>query len=100
MDAQNDIGNSISSTQNGGLILLASVGSVAIGGRGDNDYLLIQINAFGDEIWRSSFGSRFKDQGVSVRQSSDGNYVVLGTTNQGNRDIMMLAKTNGTGKIE
>ena len=100
VDAQNDIGNSISSTQNGGLILLASVGSVAIQGRGDNDYLLIQINAFGEEIWRSSFGSRFKDQGVAVRQASDGNYVVLGTTNQGNRDIMMLAKTNGTGKIE
>lgn len=100
VDIQNDVGNSISSTNNGGLILLASVGSIAIGGKGDNDYLLIQINAFGDEVWRSSFGSRFRDTGVAVRQASDGNYVVLGTTTQGGRDIMMLAKTNSTGKID
>ena len=100
IDAQNDVGNSISSTQDGGLILLASVGSLAIGGRGDNDYLLIHIDAFGDEVWRSSFGSRFKDQGVAVRQASDGNYMVFGTTTQGGREIMMLAKTSSKGKIE
>lgn len=100
VDTQNDEGNSISSTQNGGLILLASVGSLAIGGRGDNDYLLININAFGEEVWRSHFGSRFRDTGVAVRQSSDGGFVVLGTTTQGGRDIMMLAKTNHLGQIE
>ncbi len=99
-DTQNDSGNSISSTQDGGLILLASVNSVAINGAGDNDYLLIKINAFGDEVWRSSFGSRFRDQGVAVRQASDGNYVVLGTTTQGGRDITVLMKTSSTGKIE
>jgi len=100
VDTQNDTGNSISATQDGGLILLASVGSLAVGGRGDNDYLLIKIDAFGVEMWKSTFGSRFKDQGVAVRQSSDGNYVLLGTTTQGGRDIMMLAKTNAVGKIE
>jgi hypothetical protein len=100
VDTQNDVGNSISSTSDGGLILLASVGSLAVGGRGDNDYLLIKIDAFGTEVWRNSFGSRFKDQGVAVRQASDGNYVLLGTTTQGGRDIMMLAKTSDRGKID
>jgi hypothetical protein len=98
-DTQNDVGNSISSTQDGGLILLASVNSVAIDGKGDNDYYLIKINAFGTEEWHNTFGSRFKDTGVAVRQASDGNYVVLGTTNQGNRDIIMLAKTTKVGNI-
>jgi len=99
-DTQNDIGNSISSTRDGGLIMLASVNSVAIDGAGDNDYLLLKIDAFGAEVWRTHFGSRFKDTGVSVRQASDGNYVVLGTTSQGGRDIMALIKTNATGKLE
>lgn len=99
-DTQNDTGKSISSTQDGGLILLASVNSAAIDGQGDNDYLLIKIDAFGKEVWRNSFGSRFKDTGVSVRQISDGSYVVLGTTNQGNRDIITLIKTTSLGKIE
>jgi len=80
--------------------MLASVNSVAIDGAGDNDYLLLKIDAFGAEVWRTHFGSRFKDTGVSVRQASDGNYVVLGTTSQGGRDIMALIKTNATGKLE
>lgn len=99
-DTQNDSGSSVSSTQDGGLILLASVNSAAINGAGDNDFYLIKINAFGDEEWRASFGSRFRDTGVAVRQASDGNYVVLGSTNLGNRDIIVLAKTNKVGKIE
>ena len=48
----------------------------------------------------SAFGSRFRDLGVTVRQSLDGGYVVLGTTTQGGQDIMVLTKTNKSGKIE
>ena len=43
-DSQNDVGNAISSTQDGGLILLSSVNSIAIDGKGDTDYYLIKIN--------------------------------------------------------
>lgn len=99
-DGQNDLGTSISSTQDGGLILLASVNSAAIKGNGDTDYYLIRINAFGDKIWGISFGSRYKDDGVAVRQSSDGGFVVLGTTTQGGLKIITLSKTDGTGKIQ
>ncbi len=105
-DKQDDKGNSISSTQDGGLILLGSVNSTALKSvdpnhiGGDFDFMLIKINAFGDEDWRNSVGSRFRDMGAAVRQASDGGYVVLGTTTQGGQDIMVLAKTNKNGKIE
>ena len=99
-DTQNDARNSISSTQDGGLILLASVNSVAINGRGDDDYYLIKINAFGDKEWSNSFGSRFKDAGSAVRQASDGGYMILGTSVQGGLSLIMLAKTDKGGKIE
>ena len=105
-DKQDDIGNSISSTQDGGLILLGSVNSTALKSLdpshvgGDFDFLLIKIDAFGNEVWRNSFGSRFRDVGVSVRQATDGGYVVLGTTTQGGQDIIVLTKTNKSGKIE
>ncbi len=99
-DNQNDAGNSISPTSDGGLILLASVNSVAIGGRGDTDFYLIRIDAFGNTVWTSSFGSRFKDEGVAVRQSSDGGFVVLGTTTQGALKILTLLKADVNGKIE
>ncbi|MDZ4715443.1 MAG: hypothetical protein SH819_08240 [Cytophagales bacterium] len=98
-DSQNDVGNSINGTRDGGLILLSSVGSAAIKGRGDSDYYLIKIDAFGKKQWTSSFGSKFKDDGVAVRQISDGSYVVLGTTTQGALKILTLLKTDKDGKI-
>ncbi len=105
-DGQNDVGNSISSTQDGGLILLSSVSSVAIKGRGDTDYYLIKINAFGDKdtsfgiAGGATFGSKFKDDGVAVRQASDGGYVVLGTITEGALKMVTLTKTDKQGKIQ
>ncbi|HUM47212.1 MAG TPA: hypothetical protein PLD84_09800, partial [Chitinophagales bacterium] len=101
-DSQNDVGNSISSTQDGGLILLSSVNSAALGdkGKGDTDYYLIKINAFGTEEWHNSFGSRYKDEGVAIRQISAGGYVLLGTTTQGALRILTLIKTDKNGNIE
>lgn len=100
LDSQNDAGNSISSTSDGGLILLASVSSTAIKGRGDLDFYLIRIDAFGNTVWTNSFGSKFKDEGVAVLQASDGGYVILGTTTQGSLKIITLLKTDKNGKIE
>ena len=99
-DNQNDVGNSISPTSDGGVVLLSSVGSAAISGRGDTDYYLLRLDPFGNKVWSSAFGSRFKDEGVTVRQTLDGGYAVLGTTTQGNLKIISLTKTNKEGKIE
>lgn len=99
-DNQKDAGNSISSTLDGGLIFLSSVNSAAIQGRGESDFYLIKINAFGEKEWTSSFGSRFIDEGVTIRQLGDGSYVALGTTTQGSLKILTLFKTNSNGKID
>lgn len=100
IDGQNDVGNSINTTQDGGLILLASASSVGIGGRGDSDFFLIKMDAFGTLVWTSSFGSRFKDEGVVALQAADGGYIILGTTTQGSIKIVTLCKTDGIGQIE
>lgn len=100
LDNQNDSGNSINSTSDGGLILLASVNSVGIKGRGDLDFYLIRIDAFGNTVWTNSFGSKFKDEGAAVLQAPDGGYVILGTTTQGALKILTLLKTDKNGKIE
>jgi len=99
-DAQNDVGNAISSTQDGGLILLSSVNSIAIDGKGDTDYYLIKIDAFGGFQWKNTFGSRYKDEGVAIRQVTGGGYVLLGTTTQGALKILTLIKTDSNGKLE
>lgn len=99
-DNQNDVGNAINTTNDGGLIMLSSVSSAAIKGRGDTDFYLIRIDGFGDSVWTSSFGSKFKDEGVAVRQTPDAGYIILGTTTQGSLKILALLKTDKNGKIE
>ncbi len=100
IEGQNDIGNSINTTLDGGLIILSSALSAGIGGRGESDFYLIKLDAFGNVLWTSAFGSRFTDEGVVALQASDGGYIVLGTTTQGQLKIVTLIKTNSFGKVD
>ena len=97
---QNDVGNSICTTQDGGLLLLGTVNSQGAFGRGGKDYYLIKINAFGTVEWTELYGSKFDDNGVQVIQASDGGYIVLGTTTLANLKSIMLMKTGKDGKIQ
>jgi hypothetical protein len=97
---QNEEGNSICATRDGGLLLLGTVESNSSFGRGDKDYYLIKIDAFGTTSWTQVYGSKFEDIGVNVIQSSDGGYVVLGNTALGRVKTIMLMKTDKNGHIE
>lgn len=98
---QNETGNSICSTLDGGLLLLGTIDTQGENlGRGDKDYYLIKINAFGEVEWTRDYGSKFEDKGVNVIQSSDGGYVILGTSSIGRVKTVMLMKTNKNGDIE
>ncbi len=100
IENQNDIGNSVNTTLDGGLIILSSANSDGIEGRGDLDFYLLKLDAFGNVDWKSAFGSRFRDEGIVALQAADGGYVVLGTTIQGALKIITLMKTDSKGKID
>jgi len=97
---QNETGNSICSTQDGGLLLLGTIDTQGDLGRGDKDYYLIKINAFGAIDWTQDYGSKFEDDGANVIQAKDGGYLVLGTSSIGRVKTIMLMKTDKNGKIE
>lgn len=96
----NEIGNSICSAQDGGLILLGTVQSQGDFGRGEQDYYLIKIDAFGTIQWTKTYGSKFADVGASVIQARDGSYVILGTTQLGGIRTVMMMKINKEGVLE
>ena len=97
-------GNGICTTSDGGFIILATITSTTsegnVLGRGEKDYYLMKINAFGDVEWSRAFGSRRDDVGVSVSQADDGGYVILGYTKLANVETIALIKTNEFGEIE
>ncbi len=97
---QNEIGNAICSTNDGGLLLLGTIDSQGELGRGDKDFYLIKIDAFGTVAWKQVYGSKFEDNGVSVLQASDGGYIILGTTTLSRVKTITLMKVDRNGQME
>jgi len=91
-------GNSICSTQDGGLLIL---GTIFVDQAGTNtDYYLIKVDAFGKQQWKNQQGGKYIDTGVKVLQASDGGYIVLGTTTLANVPTILLMKTDLEGNIQ
>ncbi len=93
-------GNSLCVAQDGGVVLLGSAKLTGASGRGETDYILIKIDAFGNPLWTQTYGSKFEDVGKSIITTADGGHVILGTTNLANVKTLMLMKTDKNGKIE
>ena len=72
-----DFGNCVAQTTDGGYILCGSTYSY---GNGNLDYYLIKTNSLGDTLWTKTYGGSNEDEAKSVVQTSDGGYILTGTT--------------------
>ncbi|UII30533.1 hypothetical protein LVD17_19770 [Fulvivirga ulvae] len=99
---RSDTGEAITVTDDGGLIILGSTDSY---GRGERDFYLIKTDMFGTPLWTGGdangriFGSVNMDTGSTVLETSTGHILVLGTTEFGDVDTMVLIKTDNQGNI-
>jgi len=91
-----DFGSSVQQTQDGGYVVAGYTGSF---GNGSQVYL-IKTNGFGDTLWSRTYGGAEVDGGYSVKQTSDGGYIVAGTTSSfGNGWQVYLIKTDANGNV-
>lgn len=97
----NGYGRSVQQTDDGGYILAGArhIDLPAPFGV-DYDVLLIKTDADGNEVWRRTWGERnTEDFGHSVKQTSDGGYIVAGRTwsyGAGVNDVYLI-KTDSDG---
>ncbi len=113
-----DVGDilSITQTSDGGFIIGGSSNSGISGDKsescfGNNDYWVLKVDSIGNILWQNTIGGGGIDDLFSLSQTSDGGYVLGGTSNSdisGNKTVSAvsgsfdywLVKLDSAGNIE
>jgi len=73
----NDYGFSIHQTLDGGYVVTGYSNSYTYGGY---DFTIYKLNSSGNKVWFKHYGGASNDYGCSIRQTSNGGYIVAGRT--------------------
>lgn len=95
-----DIGHSVEQTTDGGFIITGYTRSY--GTMSGRNVWLIKTDESGNMEWENTFGGNSDDEGHSVKQTSDGGYIVAGLTESygaGLKDFYLI-KTDSVGTLQ
>lgn len=85
-----DYGKSVQQTADGGYIvcgITTSNNGLVSGNHGDQDYWIVKLNSEGNLTWQKTLGGVGTDWGQSIRQTTDGGFIVAGTTGSWDGDV-------------
>jgi hypothetical protein len=94
-----DEGWCVQCTGDGGYIVTGLTSSL---GAGNCDVYLVKTDSSGIEQWSRTFGQAYEDCGYSVRQTTDGGYIIAGLTEglTEGEDNAYLIKTDSDGVLQ
>jgi hypothetical protein len=92
-----DYGNSVKQTYDGGYII---AGSTASFGAGGSDVYIVKTDSGGNVQWSKTFGGTADDIGYSIQQTTDGGYIVSGSTKSFGANGAYMIRTDNSGNIQ
>ena len=112
--SDDDVAMSSCQTPDGGFAVLAITSSLdgdVTGNRGANDIWLLRLDGAGNLLWQKTYGSSGSDQAVSVANTADHGFIILGTTNGSDGDVpfhyggyfsedWLVIKTDSAGNVQ
>jgi len=102
---------SIQQTTDGGYIVAGTTrsndGDVS-GNHGETDYWIVKLDGSGSILWQKSLGGSDLESAESIQQTTDGGYIVAGTTRSNDGDVSgnhggsdyWIVKLDGSGTIQ
>jgi len=91
-----ETGSAVQQTTDGGYILSGEIDSY---GAGNGDFYLIKTDSTGNVVWTKAYGTAGTEAGVTVKQTTDGGYIIGGTAAGALGLDMCVIKTNSVGDI-
>ncbi len=98
-DSLDEIGYSIVSTGDGGLLICGTTNSAGAGGY---DVIIIKLDSLGRIIWSKTYGGFLDDFGYSLDKTNDGGCIITGKTysfGNGGADVYII-KVDSIGNLE
>jgi len=94
----NEVGLAIAATKDGGYILAGSAND--IGGNGGENILLIRLDPFGNILWNRTYGGGGDEEVRAIHETSNGGFIMCGTSATEGLSAAFIMKTNANGEIE
>ncbi len=88
--ADNDYAYKVQQTTDGDYILAGSTKSIdndVLGNHGATDYWLVKLSNSGAIVWQKVMGGNLDDWAYDVKETTEGNFIVVGYTNSNDGDV-------------
>ena len=93
-----DHATSVQQTSDGGYIVAGF--TTSFGAAGYYDALVLKLKPNGDTEWAKMLGGGDADSGYSIQQTSDGGYILAGTTHGAGYSDALIVKLKSNGEID